>query len=122
MHPLWCSRQATVRRPGNPSYALNFVHALELEQAYEEAIEATITFCNATEYVTLSLAMDADAACAVVGQYIHMELTAVKRIQQYLTDHTMVGLAIRTCMQGMTYSDSSTMRLKHVSGSSWAVE
>ena len=87
-----------MRRPGNPSYALNFVHALELEQAYKEAIEATIVFCNATEYVTLSLAIDADAACAVVGQHIHMKFTAVKDTRSILlTIQWLALLNLRAC-------------------------
>ncbi len=34
--------------PSSPSYALNLMHALELEQAYSAAVAVAISFCRAT--------------------------------------------------------------------------
>lgn len=43
-------RRALELKPSSPSYALNLMHGLELEQAYGKALQLALDFCTATKY------------------------------------------------------------------------
>lgn len=43
-------RRALDLKPSSPSYALNLMHGLELEQDYSQALHLALHFCTTTEY------------------------------------------------------------------------
>ena len=47
-------RRAVAMKPQSASYALNLMHALELELAYNEALDVAASFCRSTTCVTLN--------------------------------------------------------------------
>ena len=46
-------RRAVAMKPQSASYALNLMHALELELAYNEALDVAASFCRSTTCSTL---------------------------------------------------------------------
>ena len=48
-HGMAC-RRALELKPSSPSYALNLMHGLELQQAYGKALQLALDFCTATRY------------------------------------------------------------------------
>ena len=44
-------RRALELKPSSPSYALNLMHGLELEQDYTQALHLALNFCATTKYV-----------------------------------------------------------------------
>ena len=46
-------RRAVAMKPQSASYALNLMHALELELAYNEALDVAASFCRSTTCFTL---------------------------------------------------------------------
>ena len=44
-------RRALELKPSSPSYALNLMHGLELEQDYTQALHLALHFCTTTQYV-----------------------------------------------------------------------
>ena len=49
MMRLFLRRRALELKPSSPSYALNLMHGLELEQAYGKALQLALEFCQATK-------------------------------------------------------------------------
>ena len=43
-------RRALELKPSSPSYALNLMHGLELEQDYTQALNLALNFCTTTKY------------------------------------------------------------------------
>ena len=65
---LWyVCRRAVAMRPQSASYALNLMHALELELAYNEALDVAAAFCRSTTCLTLDPRLDLQVACAAVA-------------------------------------------------------
>ena len=71
-------RRALELKPTNPSYALNLMHGMELDQAYGKALQLALHFCQATKYV-IGMLLLTQLHCPFSNVYCYTNLQGIAR-------------------------------------------